>query len=85
MTAFIGGIPSTPMFTSDGRFTAAWAGWFSNAQVILSDLSNSGTTAQRPTGQPYVGKTYFDTTLGLPIFMKTPATNTWVNAAGAIV
>ena len=67
------------------RFTAAWAGWLSAAQTILSDIGNSGTTTQRPTTQLYVGKPYFDTTLGLPIWMMAPATNTWVNAAGAIV
>lgn len=88
MSSFLQGQPRVPMFESGGNLgnlTPAWAGWFSQAQQILQDLSSSGTTALRPTTVLYVGKAYFDTTLGIPIWMKTPATNTWVNAAGAVV
>lgn len=85
MSAYIGGLPRPPLF-SGSNFTAAWAGWFSNAQTILADASNSGPTGQRPTAQMYVGKPYFDTTLGIPIWLKTPSpTPVWVNAAGTAV
>lgn len=85
MSSFIQGLPRVPMFSKAGDFTPAWAGWFSQAQQILQDLSTSGTTAQRPTTVLYVGKFYFDTTLGYPVWVKTPGTNTWVNGAGAVV
>jgi hypothetical protein len=90
VSSFLQGQPRVPMFDKGsgnftGNFTPAWAGWFSQAQTILFDTANSGTTAQRPTTLLYIGKTYFDTTLGIPIWMKTPATNTWVNGAGAVV
>lgn len=84
MPAFIGALPRPPLLDGDGQvFSPQWAGWFNNAQVILTDASNSGTTAQRPTTQMYVGKPYFDTTLGKPIWLKTPgASPVWVDATG---
>lgn len=85
MSTLIGGLPRPPVFDSEGNFTPAWAGWFSQAQQLLSDAGNSGTTAQRPTAGLYVGKPYFDTSLGIPIWMKTPASAVWVNGAGTVV
>jgi len=80
------GLPRPPLLQSPNFFTGAWAAWFSNAQVILADVSNSGPTSARPTSQLYVGKFYFDTTLGLPVWLKTPGSSpVWVNAAGTAV
>lgn len=42
---------------------------------------SSGTTANRPT-TVVIGFTYFDTTLGLPVFWRGAA---WVNGAGVVV
>lgn len=85
MSSFLQGQPRPPMFQKSGDFTPAWAGWFSQAQQILTDLSNSGTTAQRPTTILYVSKFYFDTTLGLPVWVKSVNPTVWVNGAGAAV
>ena len=41
-----------------------------------------GTTANRPTFDLQVGSTYFDTTLGIPIWYKGTV---WVNSSGATV
>lgn len=86
MSAYIGGIPlGTPIQDkTTGQITLPWQAWLTTAQTILQDCSNSGTTAQRPTSQLYVGKPYFDTTLGIPIWLKN-STPTWVNASGAAV
>lgn len=84
--AYIQGLPRPPIMQKDSaNFTPAWMGWLSQAQTILQDASASGATTDRPQTQLYVGKPYFDTTLGIPIWMKIPGTFTWVNAAGAIV
>ena len=88
MSSPLGALPQAPI-TPVGdlyHFTPQWAGWLATAQYILQDASNSGTTALRPTNNQYVGKPYFDTTLGLAIWMKTPgAVPVWVNGAGAPV
>jgi hypothetical protein len=85
MSSFLQGQPRVPMFDAAGNFTPAWAGWFSQAQQILQDLSSSGSTASRPTNALYTGKFYFDTTLGLPIWVKSVNPTVWVNGAGAAV
>lgn len=49
--------------------------------ALLAGLaSTSGTTAARPT-DAIAGFTYFDTTLGKPVYLKT-APSTWVDATG---
>ena len=47
----------------------------------LNSIANSGATAERPAN-PVVSQTFFDTTLGIPIWFD--GTN-WINAAGATV
>jgi hypothetical protein len=49
--------------------------------LLLKDyVSTQGTTASRPTDAT-VGFTYYDTTLGKPVWLKT-APSTWVDATG---
>ncbi len=82
MSSPLGGLPQLPMMLKE-RFTAAWAGWFSTAQNILTASSSSGATTARPTMNQYVGMPYFDTTLGKPIWLKTPGGSpVWVDATG---
>jgi hypothetical protein len=45
-------------------------------------ISSSGTTAERPGTQLYVGQMYFDTTLNIPIWWNGKH---WVNASGTTV
>ena len=42
----------------------------------------SGTTAERPAVQLHVGQTFFDTTLGIPIWYNGTV---WKNASGTTV
>lgn len=49
--------------------------------LLLGNLaSTAGTTAARPTDAK-AGFSYFDTTLGKPVWLKT-APSTWVDATG---
>jgi hypothetical protein len=49
--------------------------------LLLSGMVNAnGTTAARPTTAP-VGFSYFDTTLGKAVWLKTTP-STWVDSAG---
>jgi len=68
------------------RTSPPWAGWFSIAQQILQASSSSGPTSARPTTNLYVGQFWFDTTLGYPVWCKTPGSSpVWVNATGTPV
>jgi hypothetical protein len=66
------------------RFTIGWQSWFSDAFNFLQALTSSGTTANRPTKFIWTGRTYYDTTLNKPIWVKnmTGATVNWVDATG---
>lgn len=50
------------------RVEAIWQQWFDRIQVVLSFVTGSGTTANRPTQNLYVGANYFDTTLNVMVF-----------------
>lgn len=66
------------------QWSKPWGNWFSQAFVLLQDMQNAGTTAQRPTKSLYVGKPYFDTSLGAqgkPIWLGKDLA-TWVLADG---
>ena len=56
--------------------------WMSQVSDFITGLVSSGVTADRPTKALYVGRTYFDTTLGYAIWYD--GTN-WVNSAGTTV
>ena len=75
-------VPFRSEIHRNGIVTTAWRQWFESALTILFSLQQSGTTAQRPTKKLWVGRRYFDTTLGHPIWYD--GTN-WVDATGATV
>jgi len=68
------------------RFAVHWTanlGIFAfdlNDNAVLVPAGAAGPTAQRPAGAGN-GVSYFDTTLGLPVFASSSATG-WTNAAG---
>ena len=59
-----------------------WQQFFGTVSMLLGALTQSGTTTQRPIALLWVGRTYFDTSLGLPIWYNG---TDWVNASGAVV
>ncbi len=62
-----------------------WASFFSTVQQVSFSASRNGTTGNRPTSTTagrFIGMSYFDTTLGLPVFLKTASTDVWVKADG---
>lgn len=69
----------------DGNQTAVTRAWQAQVSRFITAMLSSGTTADRPTSFLYVGRTYFDTSLGAagkPIWYN--GTN-WVDATGATV
>ena len=68
-----------------GNITPSWAQWFTKVGLFAGSVSDSGTTANRPTKNLFIGRPYFDTTLNKPIWVKTVTTVVWVDATGASV
>ena len=59
-----------------------WQNFFNAVQMICNALTQSGTTAQRPMNNLWIGRTFFDKTLGFQICYNGTA---WVNSAGTPV
>lgn len=53
--------------------------WITQISDLINALTSSGTTADRPTRGLFVGRTYFDSTIGKPIFYDGTI---WVLATG---
>jgi hypothetical protein len=76
--------------TGDTRQIApAWRAWISQLFGVVQALGTNGTTALRPVATPtvplYVGQSYFDATLGKPIWIKSLNPTVWVDATGTPV
>lgn len=71
-----------PVVNDMASWPKPWGNFFSQAWLILSAVEQSGVTADRPTRYLWVGRTYFDTTLGIPIWYDG---SNWVSADGSVV
>ncbi len=67
-------------FPLDKSMPRAQIAWYGAIGRLCNAITGSGTTAQRPVKGLYLGRPYFDTTLGKPIWYKTAG---WVDATGA--
>lgn len=70
-----------PPIQPDKAFTV----WLNQLWHVARTLNLSGTTANRPTTGLYLGMTYFDTTLGKPIWLQSVGPSVWCDATGAAV
>ena len=59
-----------------------WVSWLEKIGRYACSVSESGVTANRPTKNLWIGRPFFDTTLGKPVWYD--GTN-WVDATGATV
>jgi len=75
-------INTPPQTGVDAILGTGWAEWLNSAYNILTALTQSGTTAQRPVKLLWVGRTFFDVTLNRPIWYT--GTN-WIRADGVVV
>jgi hypothetical protein len=64
------------------KISQSWLNLFNQMFRICSGVTQSGATAQRPTSELWVGRPYFDTTLGYQI--NYDGTN-WVDGSGNTV
>ena len=80
-------VPLTRIITTKGEvLTDVWTQFFNSVQQWLGPQGQKGATSARPTTNLYVGLSYFDTTLGYPVFVKQVSPSVvWVNASGSTV
>lgn len=76
----------TPVVDANGNLTIPWAQWIQRTHNNAKTLQQSGVTADRPTSVLWIGRVFFDTSLGKPVWIKQvkPAV-IWVDATGAAV
>jgi hypothetical protein len=67
-----------------GMFNWAWLQWFQSVHLTASTTQESGPTTQRPTKNLWIGRRFFDTTVGKPVYLKSTAPNVWVDGAGTV-
>lgn len=79
-------IPSNDKLAEQsGMAFRTWAQWFSRVHDIAVSLQQSGATADRPTKVLWIGRRYFDTDLGIPVWVQSVKPTVWVDATGAPV
>jgi hypothetical protein len=75
--------PLTSNITTNQLVSFPWATWFNHLWTIVSALDGHGPTNKRPTTDLYIGRQYFDETLGKPVFIKSlKPTTVWVDSTG---
>ena len=85
MSSEINPPPTQSTFDTGDYPSRSWVEFSLVVFRLLSGLTESGTTAQRPTKYLYVGRRYFDTSLGAngkPIWYSGA---NWVDATSTIV
>lgn len=61
------------------------ANWFTQVYIICFAIQESGTTAQRPTKNLWLGRRYYDTTINKPVYVSAVLPTVFRDAAGVIV
>lgn len=80
-------IPTRPVIDQQGNvLDRLYQAWFGGIQQWLGPIGQTGATSARPTNNLYIGLSYFDSTLGYPVFVKQISPSiVWVNASGTPV
>ena len=78
-------LPSNTPVMDGAETNRQWMQWFDRIHAIASATEQSGPTGSRPTKRLWIGRMYFDTTLGYPVWVKSVGPVVWVNASGTTV
>ena len=90
-TPLITPIPIGSLELMPGVMRPPWLTWLTQAYALLFANQQSGTTANRPISGLWIGRRYFDTSLGAngkPIWIAAVSASgaaTWIDAASNIV
>ncbi len=69
----------------DGYLTIPYTQWINRINMICQTFQMSGTTSERPTSNLWIGRFYYDVTLGKPIWVNSVKPTVWHDASGAAV
>ena len=83
--SIITNVPSPWIVDPKGVAKTDFFSWLYGIYVVAFSVQESGTTTNRPTKNLFVGRPYFDTTLGKPVWLKSASPSVWVDATGASV
>jgi hypothetical protein len=75
----------TAIADASGKVPASWQEFFSSLFKAVNGSQQSGVLLHRPTQGLWVGRPYFDTTLGYPVYLKSANPSVWVDSAGNTV
>ena len=75
---------NAPIADADGQATPSWRSWLSWVHATTSAARQAGATSDRPVKFIWIGRRYFDNTLGKPVYLKSVNPNVWVDGAGTI-
>lgn len=76
---------NVPVVGDDNRSTAPWNHWFQRVQNVVTAAYGSGPTSERPDAYLWIGRRFFDTTLGKPVWVKSVKPTVWVDATGTVM
>lgn len=92
--AVITDAPDTEMFEDPSErknpkqgkkyMAGVWSAWLHQAFLCCFATQDSGPTASRPTTELWIGRRYFDTSLGKPVYLKSLGPNVWVDGVGTV-
>lgn len=66
-----------------GIVSTPWNQLFTRWQLLISAIPQSGPTASRPTSGLWIGRQFWDTTLGRPVYVKSVLPTVWADVSGS--
>lgn len=78
-------LPKGSPLDGKGGFTPEWAQWLTRTHANAITVQQSGPTIERPDRLLWLGRTFFDTDLGIPIWLQSINPVVWCDSTGAPV
>lgn len=75
----------SPLVDDKGMIKPEWQEFFSAAYFAIAAQEFYGPTANRPTKNLFIGRPYYDQTLGYSINVHSVNPTVWHNGAGVVV
>lgn len=77
--------PAQASVNEGGPTLPAYQAWFALVGETVRSLRQSGATADRPAKALWIGRQFFDTTLGHPVWVQSVNPAVWVDGTGTVV